>query len=199
MPRCSNRLDALQHPGYGSPPWEAPIRTLVPLLLLTACFPDDWDGQPYVPATTPVTTSFDSNDTGVQAPSLVGTWVSEGRDISDLFTGVPFFYVAIEVDFRADGTVNTEITDQDGAVYVTRGTYVIDDSTRPATIELAQTEPYIATLRGIYEVAGNELTYEVVQITPDYGFVPPTPESGFGSTSGPNLIPGINVQTYVRL
>ena len=51
---------------------------------------------------------------------------------------------------------------------------------------------------GIYEVDGNTLTYEVVQVDPDYGFTPPTPESGFGSTGGPNMTEGINVQVYRR-
>jgi len=128
----------------------------------------------------------------------VGTWVSEGSDLSDLFAGFPFEYRSIEASFRADGTVVTEIVDKDGASYITSGTYTIDATTTPASINLQQVEPYQAVLVGIYQVSGAELTYEVVQVQPDYGYIPPTPDSGFGSTAGPSLSPGINVQTYER-
>jgi len=170
-------------------------------LFAGACFADDWDGQPYQPPSTgggDTTYVVDTNDTGPALDPLVGTWVSEGSDLSDLFSGFPFEYQSIEASFRADGTVVTEIVDKDGASYITSGTYTIDASTTPASINLQQVEPYQAVLVGIYQVSGAELTYEVVQVQPDYGYIPPTPESGFGSTAGPSLSPGINVQTYER-
>lgn len=169
------------------------------VLAWAGCFPDDWDGQPYQPGTTPGPSFTD--DTAAATPDevpLVGTWISEGSDISPLFSNLPFSYVHIEALFRADGTVTTDIEDDNGASYVTSGTYVIDDSTDPASIVLQQIEPYDGRLEGIFRVVGDELTYEVVQVEPDYGYVPPTPAAGFGSTSGPSLTPGINVQTYVR-
>ena len=174
-----------------------PIRPLpLALLALTGCFPDDWNGQPYQPYSTPVVST---DDTGVvEEAGLVGTWVSEGSDVSDLFSGIPFFYVYVEATFRGDGTVSTEIRDQDGAVYLTSGTWAADESTDPAAITLEQIEPYPAFLAGIYQIRGTELTYEVVQLTPDYGYSAPTPAGGFGSTAGPNLIPGVNVQTFER-
>ena len=91
----------------------------------------------------------------------MGTWVSEGSDLSDLFAGFPFEYRSIEASFRADGTVVTEIVDKDGASYITSGTYTIDATTTPASINLQQVEPYQAVLVGIYQVSGAELTYEV--------------------------------------
>jgi hypothetical protein len=78
------------------------------------------------------------------------------------------------------------------------GTFVADEGTSPATIVLTQTSPYAATAEGIYQVDGDTLTYEVVQTQPDYGFLPPTPETGFGSTSGTGLNPGDNIQIYRR-
>jgi len=169
-------------------------------LLAGGCFADDWDGQPYQPGTTGGGTPFipDTSDTGPALDPLVATWVSEGSDLSDLFAAFPFEYQSIEAGFRADGVVNTEIVDGDGVRYVTTGTYQIDTSTTPASIVLQQIEPYQATLAGIYQVTGDVLTYEVVQIQPDYGFIPPTPASGFGTTAGPSLSAGINVQTYER-
>ena len=175
---------------------EVPIRPHLLALLCAGCFPDDWDGKPYQPYTTPVGT----DDTGAVATDdgIVGTWVSEGSDLSDLFAGLPFFYVWVEASFRADGQVFTEIRDRDGATYTTSGTWTTDTSTDPATISLQQTEPYVAALAGIYAIDGDTMTYEVVQLTPDYGYQAPTPELGFGSTAGPNLVPGINVQTFER-
>lgn len=176
-----------------------PIRPLLLALLAlsTGCFPDDWNGQPYVPST--ATVGDDDDDTGVVVEAgIVGTWISEGSDISDLFAGLPFFYVSVEATFRADGSVSTEIRDRDGATYVTSGTWTTDTSTDPAVIDLQQIEPYAAVLSGIYAIEGDTMTYEVVQLSPDYGYQAPTPEGGFGSTAGPNLIPGINVQTFER-
>jgi hypothetical protein len=168
-------------------------------LVSSGCFPDDWDGQPYQPPSTGGSSFvIDTNDTGPALDPLVGTWVSEGSDLSDLFAAFPFEYQSIEATFRADGVVNTEIIDGDGVRYVTTGTYTADAATTPGAILLQQVEPYEATLSGIYQVRGDELTYEVVQVSPDYGFIPPTPESGFGTTAGPSLSPGINVQTFER-
>jgi len=170
--------------------------------VLGGCFPDDWNGQPYRPADTqPTFPNPTTDDTAAPTPDedpLVGLWISEGSDISTLFANLPFNYEYIEATFRADGTVVTFIEDDGGSTYVTSGTYTTDTSTVPAVITLQQVDPYAATLQGIYLADTDELTYEVVQLTPDYGYTPPTPDGGFGSTSGPNLTPGINVQTYVR-
>jgi hypothetical protein len=75
---------------------------------------------------------------------------------------------------------------------------VVDASTSPGSITLTQASPYAATAVGIYQVDGDTLTYEVVQTLPDYGFTPPTSETGFGSTSGPGLDADVNIQIYQR-
>ena len=78
------------------------------------------------------------------------------------------------------------------------GTWTADTSTEPGVVSLEQEEPYEAKASGIFAVDGAVLTYEVVQTEPDYGFSPPTPQGGFGSTNGPGVGPGDNVQTFRR-
>lgn len=163
------------------------------VVALLACAPDDWDGTPYVPDT------HTADDTAVvPGDGFVGSWRSEGGDLSELFAADPFFYTRVDAAFRADQTFQVDATDADGATYRLVGTYVADDSTDPGAVSLSQTEPYEALASGIFSVAGDTLTYEVVQTSPDYGFVPPTPSSGFGSTSGPNMDEDVNIQTYRR-
>jgi hypothetical protein len=164
-------------------------------LALGGCFPDDWNGKPYVPATTPTA----PDDTGVDEPDegLAGTWVSEGADRSPLFAAEPFQYATVVSDFDLDATYLVTLTDQEGVEYQLTGTYTTSTGT-PGTVTLSQVEPYVATAEGIWQVDGDTLTYEVVQTVPDYGFTPPNPGDGFGSTSGPGMTPGLNVQTYQR-
>lgn len=165
-------------------------------LLLGGCFPDDWDGQPYVPATDGVPPA--TSDSGAPADDgIVGRWVSEGSDRSPLFAAEPFDYASVVAAFAAGGDYVVTSTDAEGAAYVLTGTYVAAPG-EPGTVTLTQAEPYPATAEGIWAVEGDTLTYEVVQTVPDYGFSPPTPGGGFGSTSGPGMTPGLNVQTYRR-
>jgi hypothetical protein len=175
---------------------------LIPLALaLAGCVPDDYDGtwpdSDVEDSGDPVVDDTDDTDAPA-GPAIVGTWVSEGDDLSELFAGEPFNYVRIEAYFRADGKCGSVIEDQDGQTAETAGTCILDDSTNPGSITIEQSSPYEATAKGIWRVSGTTLTYEVVQTVPDYGFTPPTPSTGFGSTSGPNLDSGVNVQTYRR-
>lgn len=172
------------------------------LLLLAGCFPDDWDGRPYRPDTGSGPGVVQTDDTGsavTDDPGLPGAWRSEGGDLSELFSGDPFNYAWVEAEFGTDGDYVVTSADQGGAEYVLTGTYTVDEATTPGTVVLTQTEPYEATAEGIWQVDGDVLTYEVVQTDPDYGFAPPTPEAGFGSTAGPGLSSGANVQRYRRL
>jgi hypothetical protein len=175
---------------------------------LFACLPDDWNGEPYDPAqwaatgTAAATAPDPTDDTGA-APAgeagLVGSWVSAGEDLSPLFAGPPFQYQRIEASFNEDGSYRVDSTDQGGAVYTLLGTYTVEvGAGGPQVVRLSQTDPYEAEAEGIWQVEGDRLTYEVVQVEPDYGFAPPTPEGGFGSTSGQGLAPGDNVQVYRR-
>lgn len=143
-------------------------------------------------------TGSDTETGGDTGPdSIVGDWLSDGDNISVLFAGDPFNYVSILCHFGGDGTYTVQATDVDGQQGTLSGTYAADNTTEPGTIVLTQANPYTATAEGIWDVSGTTLTYEVVQTDPDYGFAPPTPESGFGTTSGPNIEPGVNVQVYV--
>ena len=187
------------------------MRALLALVLLGGCMPDDWDGTPYDPSEwqtgggggTPGGGggggggTIDTGGGGSQV-ALVGTWVSEGDDISDMFAAPPFEYQRITADFRDDGSYTVTSVDGGGTPYELVGTYVVDTSTTPAAVSLSQTSPYDAEAEGIWAVQGSMLTYEVVQTVPDFGFSPPTPDGGFGSTAGSGLEPGMNVQVYRR-
>lgn len=164
------------------------------LPLLFACIPDDWDGQPY---TGPGTSIPTGSDTGVQVvrDGLAGAWVSEGADLSELLANEPFNYVRVDAVFEANGDYTVVGEDVDGTTWPLSGTWTATEGT-PGTVTLDQTEPYEATALGIWQVDGSVLTYEVVQTTPDYGFQPPSVGAGFGSSTGPGLSPGVNVQTY---
>lgn len=167
------------------------------LFSLLACIADDWNGQPY---TGPGTASGDTGGAVVVGDDgLAGAWRSAGADLSDLLADEPFRYVRVEATFDAAGSYEVVGTDADGTEWPLVGTWTAEPGT-PGTVTLQQTEPYVATAEGIWQVdGGTTLTYEVVQTSPDYGFQPPTPGSGFGSTTGPGLTPGINVQTYRRV
>lgn len=160
-----------------------------------ACFPDDWDGRPYEPTTDPT----DPTDESGAPPSvgIVGTWVSEGADRSPLFASAPFEYASVEAVFEAGGSYVVTPVDGEGVEYALTGAWQAQDGA-PGTISLSQTDPYVATAEGIWQVDGDQLTYEVVQTVPDYGYGPPTPGAGFGSTTGPGLGAGDNVQLYRR-
>lgn len=164
------------------------IKRLCPSLavftaLLTGC-PSVDDGNP-----------TDTNEPVFIDAAIVGSWVSEGDDVSPLF--VTSGFTRLTADFEDDGTYVATAVDGTGATYTFRGTYTVDDSTDPASIVASQTSPFVATAEGIWAVgADGSLQYEVVQTTPATDFTPPTPATGFGSTSGPGMSPGDNVQIY---
>ena len=164
-------------------------------LTLFACAPDDvTDASKDDTGDTAADT--DSGETG--PGDITGDWVSQGDDISDLFAAAPFSYTRIDASFAADGSYLVTAVNGEGNSSDLTGTYTVDTTTNPAGIVLTQATPYAATAQGIWQVVDEVLTYEVVQTTPDYGYTPPTPESGFGTTAGPNIEPGVNVQTYRR-
>lgn len=164
------------------------------LPMLFGCIEDDWNGQPY--------TGYDGagtsgTDTGSSpgAAGITGEWVSEGADLATLLADEPFNYLRVDASFGASGIYEVVGEDADGTLWPLIGTWSVTEGT-PGAIALDQTEPYAATAAGIWQVDGDVLTYEVVQTSPDYGFQAPTTGSGFGSSTGPGLTPGVNVQTY---
>jgi hypothetical protein len=170
------------------------------MLLLLACAPDDvtTDGPTTDTAADADTDTDADTDADADTQDISGAWVSAGDDLSELFANDPFDYVEVDATFSADATYTVSVRDTDGQTGTLTGTYTTDITTSPGTITLQQATPYTATASGIWQVSSGVLTYEVVQTQPDYGFTPPTPESGFGTTAGASIEPGVNVQTYRR-
>ncbi|MCB9675748.1 MAG: hypothetical protein H6737_11560 [Alphaproteobacteria bacterium] len=123
---------------------------------------------------------------------IVGDWVSEGADVAPLLAANDV--VRVDASFMDDGTYVVTSTDSQGAEIDFSGTFTLDETTSPAGIVLEQTSPYGATARGIWEYDGSMMRYEVVQ--DGLGFTAPSSDSGFGSTSGPGLEAGWNIQTF---
>ena len=185
------------------------IFLLASLFLSAACRPDDvsndtgsgketTDGADGTSGDDTGGTDGGGGDGGGTGALIAGSWLSTGDDVSPLFSKRPFNYVEITANFEVDGSYLVHVLDESGQEADLEGTYVADDSTTPSSIVLTQATPYAATAEGIYQVDGDTLTYEVVQTQPDYGFLPPTPETGFGTTSGSGLNPGDNTQIYRR-
>jgi hypothetical protein len=164
------------------------IRPAVMGLLAVGCVVDDVDGKE----------SGDTGDTQADpGEAIEGSWVSEGEDLAPLFT--LFYYTRIDATFSADGTYSVTALDTNGATYDFSGTYSVATATDPHTITLEQAAPSVATAEGIWSVDDSGvMTYEVVQVAPDIGFVPPSSDAGFGSTTGPGLAAGDNVQVFRR-
>lgn len=154
---------------------------------LVACMPDDWTGTPWRPT--------DTGGASVPTQALVGAWRSEGEDVSPLLAGEPFRYVAVEASFGHDGAYDVVATDVDGANWPVAGRFVAVDGA-PGTVVVSQSEPYEATAEGIWQVDAGVLSWEIVQTIPDYGFTPPTAETGFGSSAGAGLAAGANLQRF---
>ncbi len=139
----------------------------------------------------------DTDDgTDPEASAIVGDWNSGGDDIAPLLSGAPLLYTDIDASFETDGTYEVIATNADGNATTFSGTYIVDATSDPHGITLTQTVPADATSVGIFEVEGATMTYEVVQTVPDYGFVPPTPTTDFGSTSGNGIAADVNTQVY---
>jgi len=135
-------------------------------------------------------TDTDTDTEAATAGDINDAWLSEGADISALFQEAPFSFVSVAATFNVDLGYTVVAMDGEGAATTFAGTFVVDATTSPGTITLTQSSPYTATSVGIYQVDADTLTYEAVQTVPDYGFTPPTPETGFGTTAGPGVVAG---------
>lgn len=141
----------------------------------------------------------DTTDTGPTGPDdpIVGYWGSEGANLAPVFASV---YSRVEASFAASGDYAfAGVAIADGEVDILSGIYTVDTSVSPHTITLAQTEPAEAISEGIWWASDGSLQIEVVPTTASSPLIPPTPESGFGSTSGPGVRPGDYLQVYVAL
>lgn len=134
---------------------------------------------------------------------IVGTWVSKGDDVASLL--VSFFFVdSIVAVFNANQTYEVlQYAGGSTAPLTLEGTYVQNLSNTGAiwNITVEQTVPSALTSTGIFEINPadnpNSMQYEIVQTNPDIGALPPTPEAGFGSTSG-GALGDTNIQVYRR-
>jgi len=147
-----------------------------------------------------VETNVASQDLGI-----IGSWVSEGDNVSPLFASSYFNIRKVEAEFKSDFTyvvnqynISNTTTTPD---IIFTGTFEIAKSTVGSiwTITCNQESPYTATASGIFEIKTSPevLWYEVVQTSGTQN-VPPTPESGFGSSNGGTLLE-MNIQKYVRI
>ncbi len=134
---------------------------------------------------------------------IIGKWYSTGDNVAPLL--VTYFLVdSIYAEFNDDFTYlvhqysngNTSTTPD----IIFNGTFTIERSEVEDlwNIAIAQVEPYIADVSGIFQVKQDPETlwYEVVQTSGTQN-IPPTAAQGFGSTNGGTL-GETNIQKYVR-
>ena len=135
---------------------------------------------------------------------IIGNWYSTGDNVSALL--VAYFTVdSLYAEFKDDNTYLVEQynTGNTSGIpdFTFTGTFVIEKSTSNEiwTIELTQEMPYAAEVSGIFEVKQSPevLWYEVAQISGTQN-TPPTPEAGFGSTSG-GAFGETNIQKFIRI
>ena len=137
------------------------------------------------------------NDPVVETDPWVGTWLSAGSNVAPILS--TYFNIdSVRVTLNEDLTVVTEQHVAAGTWTSNTGVYQITES---ATGSILSTRFNYAAFEqeGIMQITeGNPdiLKLEVVQVVPDLGAVPRTPETGFGSdaTLGNN-----NIQNYIRI
>lgn len=146
----------------------------------------------------------DDIDVGDDPTAIYGTWVSEGDDIAPGLAAL-FGTTRITAVFNANNTYEvTELRAPGDPAITYTGTY---STTATATgnirsISLTQGVPFGAEAQGIYEVnpAQTTMRYEVIQVQPDIGAVPPSASAGFGSTVIGGTPQGSTwVQNYVKV
>jgi hypothetical protein len=146
----------------------------------------------------------DSNSSGNdddEVEAIVGTWVSEGASNVALGLQIVSKTARIDADFNSNGTYNVVSTDSAGSEVVFTGTYELGEETTSGirSITLQQSEPTAVVSAGIFQVEGNNMTYEVIQVEPNIGAEAPTVGGGFGSTLvGGEAQGDLWVQQYVR-
>ncbi|MBI9055216.1 MAG: hypothetical protein JEY96_15440 [Bacteroidales bacterium] len=135
---------------------------------------------------------------------IIGNWYSSGDNVAPLL--VTYFTVdSIYAEFKADNTYEVEqynIGNTSGTPdLIFTGTFTIEKSLTGEiwTIDITQELPYAATSGGIFEIKTSPevLWYEVVQISGTQN-TPPTPEDGFGSSTG-GAFGDTNIQKFIRI
>lgn len=133
-------------------------------------------------------TSCDSlfGDDDEDVDEIVGTWVSQG--VGNVAPGLRILSKTSKIDavFSENGTYNVVSTDSANTKVTFTGTWT---ATAPnaagiRAIELRQQTPTSLVAKGIFQIVGTTMTYEVIQAEPALaGVVGPTQAGGFGSTT----------------
>ncbi|MGB9664349.1 MAG: hypothetical protein ACPL25_05455 [Ignavibacteria bacterium] len=133
--------------------------------------------------------------------AIVGTWVSEGNNVA-IGLRMTLKTKKIVATFNENKTYTVVATDSNNVSVTYTGTYqsagVTDTLIHP--ISLNQQTPVALQSQGIYQIKGNTMTYEVIQVNPPIqGFTPPTVQEGFGSTKYNGIALGPTwVQVFVK-
>lgn len=158
----------------------------------------DAEGLAMTATTEIVSTSLTENK------GIIGNWYSSGENVAPLL--VTYFHVdSIYAEFEDDNTYLVEQYNEGNTSgipdVVFTGTFTIEKSTVGEIWEivLTQENPYAADASGIFEIKTTPevLWYEVVQ-TSGTANVPPTPETGFGSSNG-GAFGTTNIQKFIRI
>lgn len=171
------------------------ILALVTPLFLSSCSDDD-------NSTTPEQTK----------DPIVGTWVSEGQNVALGLRIAPFKVKRIVATFNENKSYTVVQTDSNDVnttftgVYVNTASDFLDTLSTNATkgakiysITANQATPSTVTAQGIYAISANNMTYEVIQVTPPLaGVSAPTPSGRFGSTTIGGVKNIFYIQKYVK-
>jgi hypothetical protein len=157
----------------------------------------------------------DDDDTTPVTPTptdpIVGVWVSEGLNVPYGLRVAPFKVVKIVATFNANKSYTVVQTDSANVQTTYTGTITYTESTysdtasasltkgaKIYTIVANQATPTVVTSTGIYAISGTNMTYEIIQTSPNLGVSPPTAAAGFGSTSVGSTMYPIYIQKYVK-
>lgn len=133
----------------------------------------------------------------VEVDPWVGTWLSTGTNVAPILVSV-FNIDSVRVTLNEDLTVVTEQHVIDGAWTTINGVYVITEAAS-GDVHTVRFNYAAFEQEGIFQVIeGNpdQFKLEAVQVVPDIGAVPRTPDTGFGSDAA---LGALNIQTYVRV
>jgi hypothetical protein len=143
----------------------------------------------------------DGGGTGPQQDQLVGVWVSAGANVAPglvQLAGID----SIVATFSANQTYRVQQYSRTlGTLPDLTGTYQVGAGAvaNVREISLTQTAPTALQARGIFQVTGNTMRYEVIQVEPNIGATAPTVAGGFGSTRlGGQATGQAWIQNYVR-
>lgn len=149
--------------------------------------------------------------TPVVKDPIVGTWISEGLNVPLGLRSAPFKVKKITATFNENKSYTVVQVDSANVQTTFTGTITYSESTSSDTVSSSTTKgakiynivanqatPTVVTSTGIYAISGSNMTYEIIQTSPNLGVSPPTPAAGFGSTSVGTTKYPIYIQKYVK-